>query len=112
MATSVHLSRLHGTNTMPALQGDTELQGISSELESLLSSKPIATLTGQQVLAVLSPLYPGATLASDPVLYWWFWDERAEEWVRCCQTTAVVTVPQGAGADPIVVRVEDRAVYS
>jgi hypothetical protein len=96
---------------MPVLQGDTALVSISGELENLLAAKPISLLTGQQVLDVLAPLHPGTTLAADPVLYWWYWDERIEDWVRCCQSTAVVTVPQGASIDPIVVRIEDRAIY-
>lgn len=112
MATAVHVSRLHGTNSMPALQADTALVTVTSELESLLASKSIALLTGPEVLAVLEPLHPGAALANDPPLYWWYWDERIQEWVRCCQTTAAVTLPQGEGGDPIVVRIEDRAKYA
>lgn len=112
MATAVHLSRLHGTNTMPALQGDTALAVLASQLEALLASKPLALLTGADVHAALAPLHAGTALTYEAPLYWWYWDEVLQEWVRYCQTTAIVSVPQGDDADPIVLRIEDRAKYA
>jgi hypothetical protein len=111
MATAVHLARKSGTPKMADLQADASLAAVAVELAPLLSSKPLALVTGSDVAAALEPNHPGTTPENDPVNYMWYWDDHIQEWVRQCLLTVVVTVPQGAGVDPIVVRVEDRAQY-
>ena len=109
MATSIQVSRVTKASSMAALQADTQVYQVTTDLAALLAARPLALITGAEVLAVLQVPYPAATIEQSTPLYWWEYVNG--EWKRHCLSGSVITIPGTAGKEAILVAVQDRAQY-